>query len=104
MKYKNIVLKILSMALVGCLSFVPMTVYADPTDESTDSTLEEVAELPEDTLLLSTAEDVLALAESCVLDTWSVDKTVALNNDIDMSDVEFEGICTYKAPRPVIHS
>ena len=95
MKYKNIALKILSMALVACLSFVPMTVLADPTEANVEKAVEEKIELPEDVILLSTAEDVLALAEECVLDTWSVEKTVALNNDIDMSDVEFEGIPTF---------
>lgn len=99
MKYRNITLKILSMALIGCLSFVPMVVLANPTDENTESnleeTVEEVIELPEDAIILSTAEDVLMLAEKCVLNTWSVDKVVALNNDIDMSDVEFEGIPSF---------
>ena len=32
MKHKGIVLRLFSMALVGCLSFGPMAVYADPTD------------------------------------------------------------------------
>lgn len=97
MKYKNIVVKLLSMVLVGCLTFVPMTVFANPTDENEVSSEEEAepVELPEDAILLSTAEDVLALADACVLDTWSTDKAVVLNNDIDMSDVEFEGIPSF---------
>ena len=99
MKYNKIALKVLSMALVCCMSFVPMVVYANPTEEDAGANVaevtEEAAKYPEDAILLSTAEDILALAEDCVLNTWSIDKTVVLNNDIDMSDVEFEGIPSF---------
>lgn len=98
MKYKNIALKIFSMALVACVSFAPISVLANPTDENTE-VVEDVAEeqkaYPEDAIILSTVEDILVLAENCVLDTWSIGKTVVLNNDIDMSGVEFESIPTF---------
>lgn len=97
MKHKNIGLRLFSMALVGCLSFAPMAVYANPTDadsEVENSAVEEM-EIPVDAIHLATAEDILSLAEECVLDTWSIDKTVVLDNDIDMSSVEFEGIPTF---------
>lgn len=99
MKYKNLVLKLFSMTLVGCLSFAPMAVFANPTEDSEEiveevETAEEIV-FPEDAIYLSNAEDIVALAENCVLNTWSIGKTVVLNNDIDMSDVEFEGIPTF---------
>lgn len=98
MKYKNIALKILSMAIVACMSFAPISVFANPTEENTEvveDVVEEQNKYPEDAIILSTVEDILVLAENCVLDTWSVGKTVVLNNDIDMSGVEFEGIPTF---------
>lgn len=99
MKYKNVMLKICSMVLVACLSFGSMTVFANPT-ENVDEVEEENTEaeeivFPEDAIYLSNAEDIVVLAENCVFDTWSVGKTVVLNNDIDMSDVEFMGIPTF---------
>ena len=96
MKFRKIVLKLCSMALIGCLSFVPMSAYAEPEMDSNEETVEaEEIVFPEDAIYLSSAEDIVALAENCVLNTWSIDKTVVLNNDIDMSDVEFTGIPTF---------
>lgn len=97
MKYKNIALKILSMALVACVSFAPISVFANPTEENTE--VEEIVEeqntYPEDAIILSTTDDILLLAENCILDTWCVGKTIVLNNDIDMSGIDFEGIPTF---------
>ena len=98
MKYKKMILKILSMTLVACVSFAPISVFANPTEDTTEIVEEVVEEqklYPEDAIILSTVEDILSLAENCVLDTWSVGKTVVLNNDIDMSGVAFEGIPTF---------
>ena len=44
---------------------------------------------------ISSAEDLVRLAESCKLDTWSVNKKVILTNDISLTSVEFEGISTF---------
>ena len=93
MKHRKILLKLCSMTLVGCLSFVPMAVHANPTENSSEEMVEaEETVFPEDAIYLSNAEDIIALAEKCVVDTWSVDKTVVLKNDIDMTEVEFTGI------------
>ncbi len=43
-------------------------------------------------LTISTAEDLLAFAENCVLDTYSENLTVSLEADIDLQDVDFSGI------------
>ena len=48
-----------------------------------------------ETIRIRTAEDLAALAESCVLDTWSRGKTVILQNDISLEDADFEGIPTF---------
>lgn len=82
------------MVLVGCLSFAPMNVLATQAEDNKDVIVEEVV-YPEDAIYLSNAEDILTLAENCILDTWSIGKTVVLNNEIDMSGVEFTGIPTF---------
>lgn len=51
--------------------------------------------IPEDAIYLSSAEELVAFAENCRLNTWSVGKTVVLKNDIDLSGVEFAGIPTF---------
>ena len=68
MKHKNIVLRLFSMALVGCLSFAPMAVYANPTDTEVEVDVGVVEELviPEAAIHLATAEDILALAENFI--------------------------------------
>lgn len=79
------------IALVCCLllSMFPITVFANPDSESL------VQEVPEDAIILSTPEDVCTLAENCRVSSWSVGKTVALKNDIDMSETDFQGIPTF---------
>ena len=47
------------------------------------------------TIHIATAQDLLNLAESCRLDSWSKDKLVVLDADIDLTGVEFEGIPTF---------
>lgn len=95
MKYRTWMKKLCVMAIVGCmtLSSMPLTIYAEPTDTKSEE-LEDV-EITEDAIYLSTAKDIVALAENCVDDTWSVDKVVILKNDIDMSGIEFTGIPTF---------
>lgn len=48
-----------------------------------------------DAIYLSSAQDVLAFAQNCRLNTWSIGKTIILSNDIDMNGVEFSGIPTF---------
>lgn len=74
------------------VSLVPVTVYAAPDTEESDA--EEIV-IPEDAIYLSTADDILALAENCIDNDWSIGKTIVLANDIDMSGVEFKGIPTF---------
>ena len=44
------------------------------------------------TVRISSAEDLAALAESCVLDSYSKDLTVILDSDIDLSGIDFKPI------------
>ena len=75
------------LAVCIMISLVPMITYADPDTET--------VVIPEDAIYLSTSDDVLILAENCIDDSWSIGKTVVLENDIDMSDVVFRGIPTF---------
>lgn len=45
-----------------------------------------------ETIRIETAADLRQLAENCVLDTWSRDKTVFLTADLDLAGGEFYGI------------
>lgn len=49
----------------------------------------------ENTLILETPEDLLRLAESCRLDSYSLGLTVRLENDLDLTGVDFEGIPSF---------
>ncbi len=48
-----------------------------------------------DTIYISSAEDLRALAEHCRLDTWSRGKTVELTCDLDLGMAEFTPIPTF---------
>lgn len=47
------------------------------------------------TITISSADDLLALAKHCALDTWSRGKTVVLTQDISLSGVEYDPIPTF---------
>ena len=49
----------------------------------------------ERTYRVKTAEDLIKLAENCILDTYSAELTVELEADIDLSGVSFDGIPTF---------
>lgn len=56
---------------------------------------EEEESQPKEVISLSTPEDLLALAQSCALDTWSVDKQVVLQADISLEGIPFSPIATF---------
>lgn len=87
MKHNRIRKVVSAFVLVACMIFamLPVPVLADPVG----------TEIPADAIYISTPEDLLALAENCRVNTWSVGKTVVLSNDIDMSGTEFSGIPTF---------
>ena len=53
---------------------------------------EETAEETKHVLVIKTAEDFLAFAENCRLDSYSMGLTVSLEGDLDLKDVDFEDI------------
>lgn len=83
-KSRNIFLSILV-----CLSLflsLPLSSFAVEKKEEIET------EDTENVLTISTVEEFLAFSENCRLDSYSKDLTVVLNNDIDLTDVEFDGI------------
>ncbi|MGN1346634.1 MAG: hypothetical protein ACI4V1_07590, partial [Eubacteriales bacterium] len=48
-----------------------------------------------ETIAIQTAEDLLAFAANCTLDSWSKKKSVVLKNNISLENVEFAGIPTF---------
>ena len=87
----NKIKKLLAGFLVLCLllTCVPMYVFATTQEDAEESLI------PEDAIYLSAPEDLLALAENCVSDTWSRGKTVVLEKDIDLTGVDFTPIPTF---------
>lgn len=49
----------------------------------------------DDYIVISSAEDLLELAQACSLDTWSIDKKIVLNQDIDLTNSSFTSIPTF---------
>ena len=76
----NCAKKLLSLLLVlSLLLALPMT----------------AAEEDEKTVSISTAEDLMALSESCKLDTWSEGVTVELEADVSLEGVAFSPIASF---------
>lgn len=75
--------KICSVLLAVCvaLSCLPLGALAEEPDK--------------ETVHIATAEDLLQLAENCRLDSWSQQRTVVLDADVDISGTEFAGIPTF---------
>ena len=86
MKFKN--LSVFTLIVCLLLTCLPQTAFA------TESVVEEF-EIPENAVYLSTAEDILALAENCISDAWSRDQVFVLKNDIDLSGTAFTSIPTF---------
>lgn len=82
-------LLMLALTMSVMFSCMGMAVFAAEDDET------EEFVIPEDAVWLSTAEDILALAENCVSDAWSRDKVFVLKNDINLSGTAFAGIPTF---------
>jgi len=53
------------------------------------------AAINSEVIYISTAEDLIAIAKKCSLDTWSIGKTVILRNDIDLTGTGFTSIPTF---------
>lgn len=86
MKFKN--LSVFTLLVCLLLTCFPQTAFA------TESNAEEFV-IPADAVYLSTAEDILALAENCISDAWSRDQVFVLKNDIDLGGTAFTSIPTF---------
>lgn len=100
MRKKNHVIRKFSlffMILCMMISLMPVTFFAEPAEQETVEVEETpaVKEIPLDAIHISTLEDLMALAENCQRNTWSVGKTVVLDNDMDLTGQGFGGIPTF---------
>ena len=77
---------VLALLLCLLLSCMPTAVLAEETEETP---------VFRETVSLSTAEDLLAMAENCISDAWSRDKIFVLEADIDLSGTAFASIPTF---------
>ena len=78
------------VAFALILSMFPTQSIIAAPDETTENVTEETDAQPEyEVLRISTVEEFVAFAEQCYLDSWSVGKYVILEQDIDLSGVDF---------------
>ena len=49
-----------------------------------------VVSADDNTVIVSSADDLILLAKNCTLDTWSRGKRVILTDDIDLKDKDFK--------------
>lgn len=81
---KNMIRKIVifSLLVVLCLCEIkPISLYAAKNEKDASNTI-----------MISTAEELVALAEDCSLDSYSIGKTVELQGNLDLSGIDFAGI------------
>ena len=91
---KPLAKRIVAGALCLCLamSLLPLPALAeDPADTAQDT----AGSAARETFHISTADDLLQLADACRLDSWSQNRVVVLDADIDLTGVEFSGIPTF---------
>ena len=94
---KNIRTAAIGLAFALVCSMVPVqSLCAEPggTEDNAEENTEEreqVVLVPEK-VSISTVDDFKAFAEQCYLDSWSVDRWVVLEADIDLSQTEFEPV------------
>ena len=87
--------KLLSVCICLCMlgAMLPAQVFAEEADTAQTETVQDTA--PKDTVYLSSADDLIQLAKDCRLDSWSQNRTVVLEADIDLSSVDFNGIPSF---------
>ena len=87
--------KLLSVCICLCMlgAMLPAQVFAEEADTAQTETVQDTA--PKDTVYLSSADDLIQLAKNCRLDSWSQNRTVVLETDIDLSSVDFNGIPSF---------
>ena len=83
MKNKSKRVIALSLVLFLAISLLSTFAFADETDSS-----ETEAELLAEAVYIRDADDLKALAENCVLDSWSQGRAVILQSDISLEGME----------------
>lgn len=85
-KIHSLIIPFLMAAVVGVLNAVP----TEASGVTVDATVTD-----EETIKIKDVEDLLEFAENCTLDAWSRGKTVVLQADIYLDEVDFEPIPTF---------
>ena len=87
--------KLLSVCICLCMlgAMLPAQVFAEEADTAQTETVQDTA--PKDTVYLSSADDLIQLAKNCRRESWSQNRTVVLEADIDLSSVDFNGIPSF---------
>ena len=87
--------KLLSVCICLCMlgAMLPAQVFAEEADTAQTEIVQDTA--PKDTVYLSSADDLIQLAKNCRLDSWSQNRTVVLEADINLSGVDFNGIPSF---------
>ena len=83
---------ILAMLLGLSFALVPTPVNAT---NKKDQKKEKEEVVVEETIEISTPEDLQELAANCIDNDWSRNKIIVLKNDINVSAIEFYGIPTF---------
>ena len=107
-KHKRLLAGILACLMLSMFA-APARVWADEAEDTSaaeQTAVENASEqaettetLPEETIHIASAEDLLELAASCTLDTWSQNKRVILDCDISLEGVDFEPLLGHLVPR-----
>ena len=74
------------------LNLFTIRVLAAPEEGTTEDKLIANPEDSYEVIHISTADDLIALSENCRQDTWSFEKKIVLDNDINVSGTEFNTI------------
>ena len=92
--FRGIALSIVFILIA--LNIGTIRVLAAPDEETKEEATEDkLIANPEDSyevIHISTAEDLITLSENCRVDTWSADKKIVLDQDINVSGNEFHTI------------
>lgn len=92
---KRMLEKLLSVCICLCMlgAMLPAQVFAEEADNAQTETVQDTA--PKGTVYLSSADDLIQLAKNCRLDSWSQNRTVVLEADINLSGADFNGIPSF---------
>lgn len=88
-KIKRIIFLLIALLLLASI-LIPTVSRADENDEVEQGVEEPVIELR--TINISTVDEFISFGQSCAYDSYSKGLTVLLDNDINLSGVNFEAI------------